>query len=180
MAVNLQSIDQHLNSLRSVHESKPYQVLKTTLHLELELFPLSLPSPKEICSATPQDVIRLLVWKDRKGKTKIHEWHFSANSENVKSRPSNEETLSQKIERYTISVKSSDIVSMTTTEASGVHYTFSTSEIGATKTAFSDMIMKSALISKPKIFLCIGVGQYSSNVMKRDLYFQDFFTLSLA
>lgn len=32
----------------------------------------SLPLPKSLFSAVPRDLVRFLIWKDRKGKTKVH------------------------------------------------------------------------------------------------------------
>ena len=48
------------------------QKQKCNLYLELKSFLSSLPTPKSPISASPKDVIRFLVWKDSKGKTKVH------------------------------------------------------------------------------------------------------------
>lgn len=68
----LPSIDSRLAALRSVRNRKPYQRQKSKLQQKLESFLYSLPTPKSSRAASPQDIIRFLVWKDRKGKTKVH------------------------------------------------------------------------------------------------------------
>ena len=55
-----------------IRNSKPYQKQKTKLQEELKRFLYSLPTPKSVDAISPQDVTRFLVWKNRKGKTKIH------------------------------------------------------------------------------------------------------------
>ena len=45
---------------------------KFYLQKELKLFLSSLPFSWNISTATPYELCRFLVWKDRKGKTKIH------------------------------------------------------------------------------------------------------------
>ena len=99
------------------------------------------------------------------------QWRF-ATSENAGSPPSAEETLTQKVERSRINVKSSDIVSAsrastTTTEASGIRCIFSPSEIDTLKTAFSDMITKSAPISKPKIQEILQREDWGKQILKK-------------
>ncbi|XP_078345426.1 uncharacterized protein LOC144630944 [Oculina patagonica] len=37
----------------------------------------SLPTPKTLQSATPGDILKFLAWKDRAGKTKVHQMHCS-------------------------------------------------------------------------------------------------------
>ena len=45
---------------------------KDLVQKQLEDFLSSLPSPKNLHSATPTDITHFLVWKDKKGKTKVH------------------------------------------------------------------------------------------------------------
>ena len=45
---------------------------KMSLRVEFETFLASLPSVRSIYSATPEDVSRFLVWKDRHGKKIVH------------------------------------------------------------------------------------------------------------
>ncbi|KAJ7383332.1 hypothetical protein OS493_028879 [Desmophyllum pertusum] len=72
IVLDLPAIDRRISSLQSARAAKPYEKQKSSLHLELESFLSSLPIPKSSISASPKDVIRFLVWKDSKGKTKIH------------------------------------------------------------------------------------------------------------
>ena len=70
--LDLPAIDRRISSLQLVRAAKPYKKQKCRLQLELESFLSSLPSSKSPTSASTRDVIRFLVWKDSKGKTKIH------------------------------------------------------------------------------------------------------------
>ncbi|KAK3737784.1 hypothetical protein QZH41_017258 [Actinostola sp. cb2023] len=45
---------------------------KSSLQRDLESFLSSLPIPKTLVSASPRDVARFLVWKDKGGRTKVH------------------------------------------------------------------------------------------------------------
>ena len=72
MSLDLPSLDHRLETLQAVNDHKPYQVQKSKLRKEFESFLSSLPRPKTLLSASPRDVTRFLVWKDSKGKTKVH------------------------------------------------------------------------------------------------------------
>ena len=72
VSLDLLTIDHRISSLQSVRAAKPYEKQKCSLHFELESFLSSLPTPKSPISASLKGVIRFLVWKDSKGKTKIH------------------------------------------------------------------------------------------------------------
>lgn len=72
LSLDLPSIDHRLDTLQTVKDHKPYQLQKSKLRKELESFLSSLPCPKTLFSASPRDVTRFLVWKDKKGKTKVH------------------------------------------------------------------------------------------------------------
>lgn len=61
LKIDLSSVDNRLASIRAQRKSLPYERQKSALEKELETFLGSLPSPKT-----------LLVWKDGKGKTKVH------------------------------------------------------------------------------------------------------------
>ena len=69
---DLPAIDRRISSLQSVRAAKPYEKQKCRLQLELESFLSSFSSPKTPVTASPKDAIRFLVWKDSKGKTKVH------------------------------------------------------------------------------------------------------------
>jgi len=70
--VDLSQLDQRLDALGSVRESKPYQKQKSSLQKELQHFLFSLPTSKSLLSAAPRDIARFLVWKNKGGKTKVH------------------------------------------------------------------------------------------------------------
>ena len=70
--LDLSGIDARLRTLQSVSQNKAYQKQISKLHLELERFLASLPHPKSVYNATPNDIARFLVWKDNSGKTKVH------------------------------------------------------------------------------------------------------------
>jgi len=72
VSLDLAAIDDRLEALRKLKSDKPYQKQKSSLQHQLERFLHSLTSPKSLLSATPQDLTRFLVWKDKGGKTKIH------------------------------------------------------------------------------------------------------------
>ena len=72
VSLDLPSLDRRLETLQAVNDHKPYQVQKSKLRKELESFLSSLPCPKTLWSASPRDVSRFLVWRDRKGKTKVN------------------------------------------------------------------------------------------------------------
>ena len=72
VSLDLPAIDHRISCLQSARAAKPYERQKCNLHLELESFLSSLPTPKSPISASPKDLIRFLVWKDSNGKTKIH------------------------------------------------------------------------------------------------------------
>ena len=72
VSLDLLAIDRRISSLQSVRAAKPYEKQKCSLYVDLESFLSSLPSPKSSILASPKNVIRFLVWKHSKGKTKIH------------------------------------------------------------------------------------------------------------
>ena len=71
-------------SLQAVQQRKPYHKQTSHLQKELESFLASLPSTKSLLSATPDDLIRFLIWRDRLGKTVIHHDHCPHFSTNLK------------------------------------------------------------------------------------------------
>ena len=72
VSLDLPSLDHRLETLQAVNDHKPYQIQKSKLRKEFESFLSSFPRPKTLLSASPCDITRFLVWKDRKGKTKVH------------------------------------------------------------------------------------------------------------
>lgn len=73
--LDLSAINARLASLQSVQQQKPYQKQTSHLQRQLESFLASLPSSKSLLSATPDDLIRFLIWRDQFGKTVIHHDH---------------------------------------------------------------------------------------------------------
>ena len=72
-AIDLDSINNRLSELANSKLSKPYEKQKSSLHRELLPVLASLPTPKTLHSATPGDILKFLVWKDKAGKTKVHQ-----------------------------------------------------------------------------------------------------------
>lgn len=69
---NLAAIDERINALQSNHLSTAYSKQKQSLKVELDSFLYALPGPKSLFDATLLDVCRFLVFKDTKGKTRVH------------------------------------------------------------------------------------------------------------
>ena len=70
-AIDLDSINNRLSQLAKNKLSKLYEKHKSSLHRELLSVLASLPTPKTLHSATPGDILKFLVWKDKAGKTKV-------------------------------------------------------------------------------------------------------------
>lgn len=65
-------LDARLEELDHSNLTTPYAKQKESLQNELEMFMKALPGSKTLITATPKDVCRFLVWKDKNGKTQIH------------------------------------------------------------------------------------------------------------
>lgn len=72
ISVDLKAIDDRLEHLKNASLQSSYSKQKCSLHTEFETFLTSLPNSKTILSASPTDITRFLVWKDRHGKTVVH------------------------------------------------------------------------------------------------------------
>ena len=73
VSIDLQAIDNRLEHLQNVSLQSSYPKQKCLLRTEFETFLASLPnSSKAILSASPTDITRFLVWKDRHAKTVVH------------------------------------------------------------------------------------------------------------
>jgi hypothetical protein len=72
VSFDLDAIDHRINVLQHTTASTAYSKQKKSLKVELQRFLFSLPDKKKLFSATPFDVVRYLVFKDAKGKTKVH------------------------------------------------------------------------------------------------------------
>ena len=69
---NYEGVKHRLESLERFHSEKPYQRQKSGLQEQLESFLWSLPEKKSLKTATPQDIIKFLIWRDKFGKTVVH------------------------------------------------------------------------------------------------------------
>jgi len=86
VAVDLQAIDDRLEHLKNASLLSSYSKQKCSLRTEFETFLASLPNSKTILSASPTDISRFLVWKDRHGKW----WYIvlGVSTPNFKEQPS--------------------------------------------------------------------------------------------
>ncbi len=72
IAIDLTTIDVRLSFLEQSIQSTSYSKQKQSLQDELETFLRALPAQKSLLTATPSDICRFLIWKDRHGKTQVH------------------------------------------------------------------------------------------------------------
>ncbi|KAK3753769.1 hypothetical protein QZH41_003888 [Actinostola sp. cb2023] len=70
LEIDVESIDSRIDLL--VTKQSTYDRQKSRLFSQLSQFLASLPIPKDLMSATPHDLVRFLVWKDKTGKTQVH------------------------------------------------------------------------------------------------------------
>ena len=68
--INLDEIDTRLNHLWNFDQATSYSTQKDSLQKELDNFLLGLPGKPSL--ATPRNLCRFLVFKDRGGKTQVH------------------------------------------------------------------------------------------------------------
>lgn len=73
LKVDLKDIDARLSELKKIKSSKPYEKQKSSILRELVRFLASLPTSKSLSSASPADILKFLVWKDKSGRTKVHQ-----------------------------------------------------------------------------------------------------------
>ena len=72
LKIDFEHIDTRIKDLDSTRTSKVYQRQKSQLEAEFSDFLASSQPQKTLYSATPKDIFRFLIWKDNKGKTKVH------------------------------------------------------------------------------------------------------------
>lgn len=70
--IDVGAIDSRINELDKTRLTKSYEKQKSALEGELRSFLQSLPFPKTLQSTHPKDIIRFLVWKDKRGRTQVH------------------------------------------------------------------------------------------------------------
>lgn len=73
MDIDLTAIERRLDNLRQQNSNKSYERQKSALHKLLSSFLSSLPVTKSLASASPPDILKFLVWKDKFGKTVVHD-----------------------------------------------------------------------------------------------------------
>ena len=73
VVVQESAIFERVQQLATQHQSSHYVRQKSTLKQELSNFLFSLSSPKSIATGLPTDVVAFLVWKDREGRTRVHQ-----------------------------------------------------------------------------------------------------------
>lgn len=67
------AIASRVQQLSEQRLSSKYAKQKTSLEKEFGNYLLNLHSPKTLMSAVPGDVISFLIWKDRNGRTQVHQ-----------------------------------------------------------------------------------------------------------
>lgn len=66
-------IEQRLVTLQGARECTQYNKQISAKELELNGFLMSLSRPKNVASTRPADIVKCLVWKDKAGRTKVHD-----------------------------------------------------------------------------------------------------------
>ena len=69
---DIQTIDKRIYDVQSAKISSKYGRQKSQLEAELQTFLGKLNTPKTPFSCAPRYLVRFLVWKDQKGRTKVH------------------------------------------------------------------------------------------------------------
>ena len=69
---NYERLKHRLAFFERFHSEEPCQRQKSILQKQLESFLWSLPEIKSLKTATPQDIINFLIWRDKYGKTMVH------------------------------------------------------------------------------------------------------------
>ena len=70
LEVDIGLVDSRISQLFA--KESVYDRQKSRLSDLLDQFLASLPTPKDLSTATPLDIVRFLVWKDGVGKTQVH------------------------------------------------------------------------------------------------------------
>ena len=70
LEIDVESIESRIAQL--FNKQSAYERQKSQLIDQLCQFLASLPMPKDLMSASPHDLVRFLVWKDKSGKTQVH------------------------------------------------------------------------------------------------------------
>ena len=67
------AIDRRIKELEAMRQSSKYEGQKNSLKNTFEAFLQSTSPQKDYMSASPYDVRRFLIWKDKGGKTQVHD-----------------------------------------------------------------------------------------------------------
>ncbi|KAI8480228.1 hypothetical protein Bbelb_420270 [Branchiostoma belcheri] len=78
------AIDSRLQQLLGEQNDSAYSKQKAALSDLLKDFLKTLTPPKTLDTAAPVDIVKFLIWKDQKGKTKVHETGCGAGKEECK------------------------------------------------------------------------------------------------
>ena len=70
--VNLSLIETRKDAIYKRKQSTPYAKQKSSLELEFSAFLAKSALGRDIATATPDDVVNSLIWKDQFGKTVVH------------------------------------------------------------------------------------------------------------
>ena len=73
LRIDIKDIEDRISELRKIRSNKSYEKQKSSTHRELVRFLASLPTPKSLSSASPGDILKFLVWKEKSGRTKVHQ-----------------------------------------------------------------------------------------------------------
>ena len=73
MRIDLKDIENRISELKKIRSNKPNEKQKSSTYRELVRFLASLPTPKSLSSASSEEILKFLVWKDKSGRTKVHQ-----------------------------------------------------------------------------------------------------------
>ena len=73
LRIDIKEIEDRISELGKIRSNKPYEKQKSSTHRELVRFLASLPTPKSLSSSSPRDILKFLVWKDKSGRTTVHQ-----------------------------------------------------------------------------------------------------------
>ena len=71
--IDEKALESRINDLTRARNCSQYARQKSSLERELDCFLANLSPPTNIASCSPKQVVKFLVWKDKGGRTKVHE-----------------------------------------------------------------------------------------------------------
>ena len=66
------AIQERFDEFQSVFRSRPYERQKSALEQQLFKFLGALSPPRTVASCTAQDIVKILIYKDKSGRTVVH------------------------------------------------------------------------------------------------------------